>query len=355
MSLKAFRKQLQQWQNQDVDLEWASLWQLLLHEDVSYNLQGMEMLTTFGSECLAMLMQMQKQQLVLLTEKKWRNPNVIMRWIVEHIHESDIWEPFVNLGCWDTMIVHGFGGEAIAEVPEKFQKIFLEWSLKEVSIPLGSYLMGSRNCRDTQPIHEESITQAFAVCCTPVTQLLWFKIMQTQPSSFEGAHRPVESMTWWAALEFCNKLSIDKGLEPVYTWENEEATWDQNRNGYRLLTEVEWEYVARANKKTTYSGAQEIEKVAWYTQNSAQSSQIVGTKQANNFGLYDMSGNINEWCWDVYAENYHSGKKTDMRCVRGGSWGNSEEYLTVWNRLKTAPENSGYFLGFRICRSIFDN
>ena len=151
--------------------------------------------------------------------------------------------------------------------------------------------------------------------------------MGTDPSKYKGDKRPVEQITWIEALEYCNKLSEYYGLQPVYKIENnklvavihndgEEVYPDladfSKTEGYRLPTELEWEWFARGGEIAIqdgtfdfkYSGSNDIEEVAWYRGNSEKESHIVGTKKPNQLGLYDCNGNVSEWCYDTSSDSY---------------------------------------------------
>ena len=166
------------------------------------------------------------------------------------------------------------------------------------------------------------------------------------------ARLPVENVSWYDAIYFCNKLSKKEGLTPVYSvngitdvskWgytphnkEELEGNIRQNlaANGYRLPTEEEWEYAAEGGEDYTYSGSNNLDEVGWYSSNSGYETHPVAQKKANGYGLYDMSGNVCEWCWDVYSHN------GDYRYNRGGSYGN-------WRNDTRAYLQYNY-LGFRI-------
>ncbi len=193
----------------------------------------------------------------------------------------------------------------------------------------------------------------------PVTQDLYEKVMgkEKNKSRFEGGDRPVETVSWFDAVEFCNRLSEKAGLKPVYTIEGEKITADWHVKGFRLPTEAEWEYACRAG--TTGERYGEIDQIAWYKDNSNGSTQGVGKKEPNPWGLYDMLGNVWEWCWDWY-EDYPKEDKKDWRgpesgsprVCRGGGWINDAGNCACAFRNRIHPVHRGNFLGFRLARSF---
>ncbi|MBK7868862.1 MAG: SUMF1/EgtB/PvdO family nonheme iron enzyme [Ignavibacteriales bacterium] len=194
-----------------------------------------------------------------------------------------------------------------------------------------------------------------------MTQGLWKSVMNNNPSQFVGDNRPVEIVGWNDVIEFCNKLSEREGLQKAYLISGSSVTCDFNANGYRLPTEAEWEYAARGGNKSSglnHSGSNEIDKVAWFWDNSGSATHDVATKQPNELGIYDMSGNVWEWCWDWYGD-YTSSSQTDprgpstgsLRVFRGGTWSGSAWFCRVAFRFFPDPGHRGSDLGFRIVRT----
>jgi formylglycine-generating enzyme required for sulfatase activity len=213
-----------------------------------------------------------------------------------------------------------------------------------------------------------------------VTQAEWAAVMGSNPSYFQGANLsafqqgltseergrlPVENVSWYDVVAFCNKLSENEGLDPVYTINGTSVTWNSGTNGYRLPTEAEWEYAARGGKyleQYKFSGSNMLENVAWHKGNSAGGSRPVGGKAKNSLGLYDMSGNVSEWCWNRF-ELPSSGSQTNPtgptsgtnRVHRGGGWGNDQDqdfFFCPIEMLGTSPAQQGSGLGFRIVRPL---
>jgi len=193
--------------------------------------------------------------------------------------------------------------------------------------------------------------------------------MGTNPSKFPGKDRPVEYVSWYDAVKFCNALSLKEGLLPAYKIDGTKVEWDKTANGYRLPTEAEWEYAARGGtlgaitdsplSKAPYAGSDNsAASVGWYETNSSKTTKPVAQKAPNALGLYDMSGNVWEWCWDWYgaypkdevlnpdgAEN-QSGQKV----LRGGSWFTPEKLLRTTYRYWNVPTFKVNSVGFRIAR-----
>lgn len=185
----------------------------------------------------------------------------------------------------------------------------------------------------------------YSVMKTEVTQKFYEIIMDTNPSYFKGENNPVESVTWYEAIEFCNALSKKLGYEPVYTIDGSSVTWNKNANGFRLPTHEEWVHAAKGGQNYCYSGSDNIGFVGWYRYNSGNTSHPVAQKGPNDYGLYDMSGNVWEWCW--------TSANGDCRVYCGGSWkcDNFSYSCEVYSSTCIEPDGRLDDLGFRIVRS----
>ncbi|MDR1301361.1 MAG: SUMF1/EgtB/PvdO family nonheme iron enzyme [Treponema sp.] len=230
-----------------------------------------------------------------------------------------------------------------------------------VRVEGGTFQMGSTNgASDEKPVHTVTV-KGFYMGKTEVTQKEWREIMGNNPSFFKGDNLPVEQVSWNEVIEFCNRLSLKEGLTPAYRGSGNNITCDFNATGYRLPTEAEWEYAAKGGNQNyltyEYSGGNSADSVAWYDGNSGGKTHPVGTKQPNSLGLYDMSGNVWEWCWDWYG-GYSSGNQTDPtgvssgtgRVSRGGGWGYGAASVRAANRSNYTPSGRDLDLGFRLVR-----
>jgi len=263
-------------------------------------------------------------------------------------------------------------------------------AIEMVYVPGGSFEMGKDLGTgvnyDVTPVHTVILT-GFYMGKYQVTQAQYQAVMEGNPSYFSSnpasgevqGNRPVECVTWYDAIEFCNALSIKEGLSPYYTIDkvnkdpnnissHDNMKWTITRNsaanGYRLPTEAQWEYAAKGGNGTpgnyTYSGSNTVDDVAWYSGNSNSKTHEVGKKLPNGLGIYDMSGNVYEWCWDWWGY-YSSEAQTDpmgaaasvYRVLRGGWWGSNADNARSVDRLSSNPGNPNTGLrnfGFRLAR-----
>lgn len=232
---------------------------------------------------------------------------------------------------------------------------------KFVFVEGGSFKMGSKDGRSNEkPIHKVIISD-FYISKYPVTQGEWSEIMENNPSCFIGKDNPVENISWYDAVEFCNKKSLKEGLELVYSISNKKTICNFSRNGYRLPTEAEWEFAARGGNKSKgykYSGSDTLAEVTEFKGSNDKSTKIVGSKKENELDIYDMSGNVWEWCWD-WNGSYSSFVQTDpvgpskgyYRVIRGGCRYYSATSCRVSDRYRYFPADGYYSLGFRLARS----
>ncbi|WP_224059130.1 formylglycine-generating enzyme family protein [Streptomyces kanamyceticus] len=179
----------------------------------------------------------------------------------------------------------------------------------------------------------------------PVTRALYARVGAGPVAN--AAERPVESVSWWDAVRFCNALSLRDGFRPAYRIgaDGEDIGWDTSADGYRLPTEAEWEHACRAGTSGPRYGP--LDDIAWYRDNSGERAHAVGGRRPNAWGLHDMLGNVWEWCWDVYdAEVYGS-----YRVLRGGGWFDERWSCRASVRRRSPPTFQVDDVGFRLARS----
>jgi len=251
-----------------------------------------------------------------------------------------------------------------------FSKIDVEkWTtikslLKVKKIPAGTFTMGctseqGSDCSDSEsPSHKVTLTRDFYIMESEVTQALYKTVMGSNPSNFESANRPVETVSWFDVVGFANRLSELDGRLPCYSISGIDVKWsNKDCTGWRLPTEAEWEYAARGGQSYKYAGSHSVGDVAWYGDNSNSETHDVCGKSRNGYGLCDMSGNVWEWVWDWYG-NYSSNKGTDLvgpvsgpyRVYRGGSWRNYARFTRVSYRYVNDPTYRLRYLGVRLSR-----
>lgn len=211
-------------------------------------------------------------------------------------------------------------------------------------VKAGKFVMGTTNRGNGFPAHEVQLLKDYYIGETEVTQSLWEAVMGNNPSHYKGALLPVETVSWDECHNFLKKLG------------------ELTRHHFRFPTEAEWEFAARgrkSNPEEMYAGSSEVWNVAWYSDNNINGTSPVKQKMKNELGIYDMSGNVNEWCQDFYA-NYPTGKLIDplgpttgtMRVARGGSWYENEAKCRVYVRNKALPSTRSSNLGLRLALSF---
>jgi formylglycine-generating enzyme required for sulfatase activity len=268
-------------------------------------------------------------------------------------------------------------------------------SIEMVWIPAGTFTIGSfiaeiaGGCVAPQPEHDVIITKGFYMGKYEITQAQYRAVMGTNPSYFQGSNLPggvktdklpVERVSWYDTVEFCNALSLLEGFTPAYDIDKD--TPDPNNTngldpfkwkvtlipeamGYRLPTEAQWEYACRARTTTAYyTGDTVSDKTGWYSANSGGTTHEVGKKAPNNFGLYDMHGNVWEWCWDYIdyeGVNYYTSAPNpdtdpaglgygNRRAERGGGYKHTPGRMYSAYRERYQPQSRDNDLGFRVIR-----
>ena len=249
------------------------------------------------------------------------------------------------------------------------QVIKTKTGIEMIAIPGGWFEMGSKNgSPDESPVHRVRISP-FWMDRYEVVQEEFKKYQISDPSHFKNPKNPLEQINWTDAAIYCNERSLAEGLEPCY----DEETWKCNfdANGYRLPTEAEWEYACRAGTSTAYSfgnNVRELKEYGWFTDNSSKKTHPIGQKQPNPWGLYDMHGNVAEWCNDLYAADYYKQSpeqdpkgplKGKERVLRGGAWNSSVEACRSAYRTSDPSIDDTCLasdaIGFRCVRSAPNN
>jgi formylglycine-generating enzyme required for sulfatase activity len=228
---------------------------------------------------------------------------------------------------------------------ERLKSIGDTWTnsigMKFTYIPAGEFDMGSPPTEadrdDDETLHHVKITRPFMMATTPVTQAQWAALMGDNPSAFQGDDLPVEEIPWRLAVTFCEKLSKTESKH------------------YRLPTEAEWEYACRAGTQTPFGGSNKLAEMGWYSGNSEGRTHRVARKKPNAWGLYDMHGNVWQWCFDGYGP--YAGDAVDpkgvnntlLRVLRGGSWYYFAQNCRCAFRNRNLVDNRNQNIGFRVC------
>ena len=240
----------------------------------------------------------------------------------------------------------------------------------------GSFIMGSPEkeiSRGKDEVQRKVVVKSFYIAPYEVTQQEYREVMPAAPSRFTGDSLPVENVTWFEAILYCNERSKKEGLVPVYTIDNSgsfsKVSWNKSANGYRLPTEAEWEYACRAGTPTPFHTGENISVAqanyyGTYPYNNAPSGEYrqttlpVGSFPPNANGLYDMHGNVWEWCWDWYdaytpadLNNPAGSDAGTFRINRGGGWNDFGRHLRSAYRAAHNPSNRTFNIGFRVARN----
>lgn len=229
-----------------------------------------------------------------------------------------------------------------------------------VEIQPDSFMMGSDiGLTPEQPVHFVRLTKKFFIGKTEVSQRLWKAVMGVNPSKIIMNNLPVYNISWMDAINFCNKLSEIEGFIKCYKISGDTVKIDTNGTGYRLPTEAEWEYSCRAKSNSDFYDNLIIGDIAWYDLNSGYVPHLLSSKTPNSFGLYDIIGNVWEWCWDFYDKFYYNfspknnplgPNNGETHVLRGGSYSDGQTYCRSTNRI--FPGNSYENCGLRIVKTV---
>lgn len=226
--------------------------------------------------------------------------------------------------------------------------------LTMVAVPPGQVTLSDRRTQRSWPVE----VAPYELAAFPVTQALYAEITGRRPSAANGDRLPVESVSWWDAVRFCNALSERDGFVPAYrlhreggdddegTERGDSVEWDRAADGYRLPTEAEWEHACRAGTDGPHYGP--LDEIAWYRANSDERIHDVGGKRPNPWGLHDMLGNVWDWCWDVYDPEVYG----SYRVLRGGGWFDEHWSCRASARRRSHPTFRVDDVGVRVARSL---
>lgn len=250
-----------------------------------------------------------------------------------------IWRFVPLLGV---LLLSGCGQSAKPSATARDGIIQTKSGIPMVFIPAGKFMMGvNQGAFDAKPAHEVHV-DAFLMDQHEVTQTAYQKLMGENPSRYKNPNQPVEQISWARAIKFCNARSIQEGLQPCYNTNNGACNF--KANGYRLPTEAEWEYACRAGTTTPYyfgDRHDQLQSHAWFAGNSQSHPHPVARWKPNAWGLYDMAGNVWEWCNDFYGATYYRHSPTDnprgpdhgdKRVLRGGAFSSEADNCTSWVR-----------------------
>ncbi|MCY2952382.1 MAG: SUMF1/EgtB/PvdO family nonheme iron enzyme [Planctomycetota bacterium] len=213
-------------------------------------------------------------------------------------------------------------------------QIVTKSGIEMVYLPGGEFTMGSNQGNpDEAPAHRVKIS-ALLIDRFEVTQEMFAKVQLPNPSRWQDPKKPVERVRWRDAKQYCNERSLLEGLKPCYNQKTPDWDSDYSANGYRLPTEAEWEYAARAGAESPYDfgSSDKLRQHAWFAEGADEKTHPVGQKKPNRWGIHDMYGNVSEWCEDVYSAAYYkdspatdprgpsSPGKDVQRVMRGGNW-----------------------------------
>lgn len=242
--------------------------------------------------------------------------------------------------------------------------VFIPLDLADV--PAGTFSMGDNSGEgfsNELPVHEVTLTRDLLVSKYELSQQQWKSLVSSNPSLTKNDELPVHNISWKDAVLYANLLSEKEGLTKCYTINDDEVVFDYNANGYRLPTEAEWEYICRAGTQTKYyngDSKDNLHDIAWYYDQDSINIHKSGLKQPNAFGIYDIVGNVSEYCWDIWSNSYTEDAQTDPtgaasgpgRVLRGAAWvSNSNACRSSFRYYYYPDEWRVWFAGMRLVRN----
>lgn len=286
-----------------------------------------------------------------------------------------VFDSTLSIGSQDCMRWHNFeirfvvpkgakdGFLKLVESGEVLDSVFIKISavpfFDVIEVPAGKFIRGSLTSSvNEQPAREITISKPFYISKYEVSQRLFEAVTGNNPSNVVSLELPVGKVTWVEAAIFCNELSKIHSLDEVYIITGVDAVMNINKNGWRLPTEAEWEYACRAGTTGDYAGNGILDDMGWYGYNSGLKMHPPARKLPNDFGIYDMHGNVWEWCWDFFSSNYYAvspdtdpigPEKGERRIMRGGSWNDGMNFARSSNR--TIPLQDIGNVGIRLVRN----
>jgi formylglycine-generating enzyme required for sulfatase activity len=279
---------------------------------------------------------------------------------------------FYSSGTLETFLLRLGTKIGFSSLTPTSKKSLLNCVERMVWVQGGEYWIGSNSRESEKPLHTIKV-KPFQIGVYPVTQALWAKVSSKNSSKYKGISRPVESISWFDAVWFCNMLSKKSGLEPCYVLTKNKkgnvisAEYIADTEGYRLPTEAEWEIAAGASHNESNDGPISSKMDGWFSQTTG--TRPVGQKSPNSRGLFDSCGNVFEWCWDYYGPYEEIVKYDDKkscysrrefaltgidegryRVYRGGCWNLSEDYNSTSGRMGNLPSLKSSSVGFRVAK-----